>query len=140
MLNKQITEGRLTADPELRTTASGTSVCSFSLASQEDFVNRDGERDTDFVECVAWRGTAEFIVRNCKKGRLIIVEGRPKTRKYKDAEGNERRAHELRVQNVYLTDSRPTDTGGNQQRDEDAVPPNAPNNLQPFDDDDDIPF
>ena len=139
MLNKQITEGRLTADPELRTTASGTSVCSFSLASQEDFANRDGERETDFVDCVAWRGTAEFIARNCKKGRLIIVEGRPKTRKYTDAEGHERKAHELRVQNVYLTDSRPSDAGGNQQPNEDTAPPEAPH-LQPFDDDSDLPF
>lgn len=139
MLNKQITEGRLTADPELRTTANGTSVCSFSLASQEDFANRDGERETDFVNCVAWRGTAEFIARNCKKDRLIIVEGRPKERKYTDAEGKERRAHELRVQNVYLTDSKPSDSGGNQQPNEETAPPNA-QNLQPFDDDSDLPF
>ena len=139
MLNKQITEGRLTADPELRTTANGTSVCSFSLASQEDFTNRDGERETDFVECVAWRGTAEFIARNCKKGRLIIVEGRPKNRKYTDAQGNECKAHELRVQSVYLTDSRPSDTGGNQQPNEDNAPPETPH-LQPFDDDSDLPF
>lgn len=139
MLNRQITEGRLTADPELRTTANGTSVCSFSIASQEDFVNNDGERETDFVNCVAWRGTAEFIARNCKKGRLIIVEGRPKERKYTDAEGKERRAHELRVQNVYLTDSRPSDSGGNQQPNEETAPPNT-QNLQPFDDDSDLPF
>lgn len=136
MLNKQFTEGRLTADPELRTTPGGVSVCSFCLASQEDFVKPDGTRDTDFVECVAWRGTAEFVARNCKKGRLIIVEGRPKDRKYTDAQGEQRKTHELVVVNVYLTDSKPTDTGGNQQKDEDPAPTPAP----PPGDDDELPF
>ncbi len=73
------------------------------------------------------------------EGRLIIVEGRPKDRKYTDAQGEQRKAHELVVANVYLTDSKPTDAGGNQHTNEDPAPPNS-SNLQPFDDDGDIPF
>ena len=135
MLNKQITEGRLTADPELKHTAEDVPVCSFSIASQEDFVRKNGERDTDFVECVAWRGKAEFVVRNCKKGQLVIVEGRPKTRKYTDSNGVERKTTELNVENVYLT----TFNGDNTAEGADAAPNTKPA-LQSFDDDSDIPF
>ena len=106
MLNKQITEGRLTAMPELRMTPSGTPVCRFTIASDEDIKREDGSRDTDFVECVAWRGTAEFVSKYLIKGRLVIVEGRPKTRTYKDKNDNTRKVTELRVENVYFAEGK----------------------------------
>ena len=80
MLNKQITEGRLTANPELKMTPSGTPVCSFTIASDEDIKREDGTRATDFIDCVAWNKTAEFVSKFLTKGRLVIVEGRTKSR------------------------------------------------------------
>ena len=106
MLNKQIVLGRLTADPELRTTSQGVLVCSFSVASDDDVVRKDGTRDTDFVDCVAWQNQADFIARFMKKGRMIVVEGRPKTKRYTDQNGVSHKTFELRVGNVYFADSK----------------------------------
>ena len=135
MLSKQITMGRLTADPELKQTNEGVPVCSFSIASQEDFVRKDQTRDTDFYECVAWRGKAEFVARNCKKGQLITIVGRPKIRKYTDNNGVERRVPEVNIEDVYLSEFK----GSNNSDAPDAAPNTKPA-LQSFDDDTDIPF
>ena len=100
--------GRLTKDPELRTTASGTSVVSFSLAVERDFKNpQTGEKDTDFFDCVAWRNTAEYIAKYFAKGRMAVVEGQLQTRWWEDNGGIKRRAIELIVSNIYFGDSRP---------------------------------
>lgn len=107
MLNKQIVMGRLTHHPELKSTQSGVSVCNFSVASDDDVKRSDGTRDTDFVDCVAWRGTAEFVAKFMQKGRLIVVEGRPKMKRYEDKDGVTHRTTELRVDNVYFADSKP---------------------------------
>ena len=107
MLNKIILMGRLTRDPELRRTGSGTAVTSFSLAVDRDFKNRDtGERETDFVTIVAWRGTAEFVSRYFTKGRMAVVEGRLQIRQYTDKDGNKRSATEVVADNIYFGDSR----------------------------------
>ena len=111
MLNKIFLMGRLTRDPELRRTQSGTAVTSFSLAVDRDFKGQDGEKETDFIDIVAWRGTAEFVSKYFTKGRMAIVEGRLQIRDYTDRDGNKRRVAEVVADNVYFGDSK-TD-GGN---------------------------
>lgn len=107
MLNKVFIMGRLTRDPELRRTTSGTSVASFSLAVDRDFRDKTtGERGTDFIDVVAWRQTGEFVSRYFAKGRMAVVEGRLQIRDWTDKEGNKRRNAEVVADNVYFGDSR----------------------------------
>jgi single-strand DNA-binding protein len=107
MLNHITIMGRLTRDPELRTTQSGVSVTSFSVAVDRDFGGRDGgERQTDFIDCVAWRSTGEFVSRYFHKGSMIVVSGRLQSRKWQDREGNNRTSWEVNADNVYFGDSR----------------------------------
>ena len=109
MLNHIIIMGRLTRDPELRHTQSGTAVASFSLA-----VDRDGkDKGTDFINVTAWKNTAEFVCKYLTKGRMAVVEGRLQIRDWKDKEGNNRRSAEVVADNVYFGDSRPGGAGGN---------------------------
>lgn len=103
MLNHCAFMGRMTKDPELRQTATGTSVCSFSIACERDFSASDGERGVDYIDCVAWRGTGEFINRNFRKGAMICVVGRLQIRKWKDRDGNSRYNAEIVVDNAYFT-------------------------------------
>lgn len=106
MLNNITIMGRLTRDPELKTTPSGASVTSFTLAVERDFeVKETGERETDFFDCVAWRSTAEFVARYFTKGRMAVVCGSIQTRKYTDKDGNNRRATEIKAKKVYFGDS-----------------------------------
>ena len=106
MLNRITITGRLVADPELRTTQSNTPVYSFRIANDRDF-SKNGEKETDFLDVVAWRGTAEFICKYFTKGRLITVDGRLQTIPWKDKQGNNRIAHEILVDNAYFGDSKP---------------------------------
>jgi len=115
MLNKQYTMGRFSADPELKKTPGGTSFCNFTIACDEDVVKEDGTRDTDWVNCVAWGPRAELICKYMKKGRLILIEGRPKTRTYEDKNGVKRQITELRVQNVYFADYKRDETAAPEQ-------------------------
>ena len=114
MLNKIFLMGRLTRDPELRRTQSGTPVTSFSLAVDRDFKSQNGEKETDFIDVVAWRNTAEFVSKYFTKGRMAIVEGRLQLRDYTDRDGNKRRAAEVVADNVYFGDSKrdSADNGG----------------------------
>ena len=105
MLNKIFIMGRLTRDPELRRTQSGTAVTSFSLAVDRDFKSQSGEKETDFIDVVAWRNTAEFVSKYFTKGRMAVVEGRLQIRDWKDKEGNNRRSAEVVADNVYFGDS-----------------------------------
>ena len=107
MLNKIILMGRLTHDPELRRTQSGTAVTSFSIACDRDYKSQDGEKETDFIDIVAWRSTAEFVSKYFTKGRMAVVEGRLQIRGWTDKEGNKRRSAEVIADNVYFGDSRP---------------------------------
>ena len=111
MLNKIIIMGRLTRDPELRRTGSGTAVTSFSLAVDRDFKSQSGEKETDFIDIVAWRNTAEFVSKYFTKGRMAVVEGRLQIRDWTDKEGNKRRTTELIVDNAYFGDSKPKEDG-----------------------------
>ncbi len=106
MLNKIFIMGRLTRDPELRRTQSGTPVTSFSLAVDRDFKSQSGERETDFIDVVAWRSTAEFVSKYFTKGRMAVVEGRLQIRPWTDKDGNNRRSAEVVADNVYFGDSR----------------------------------
>lgn len=98
--------GRLTRDPELRHTQSGTAVASFSLAVDRDFKEQDGSRATDFIDCVAWRSSAEFVDKYFSKGRMAVVEGRLQIRDWTDKDGNKRRSAEVIANNVYFGDSK----------------------------------
>ena len=110
MLNHIVVMGRLTRDPELRNTQSGTPVASFTVACDRDFKDKNtGERATDFIDCVAWRSTGEFVGKYLAKGRMAVVEGRLQLRDWTDKEGNKRRSAEIVADNVYFADSRPKD-------------------------------
>ena len=111
MLNKIILMGRLTRDPELRRTQSGTAVTSFSIACDRDFKSQSGEKETDFIDVVAWRGTAEFVSKYFAKGRMAVVEGRLQIRDWTDRDGGKRRSAEVVADNVYFGDSK-RDSGG----------------------------
>ena len=106
-LNRIIVMGRLTKDPELRHTNSGVAVANFTLAVDRDFKDKTtGERETDFIDCVAWYQTGEFVHRYFTKGRMAVVDGRLQNRKWTDKEGNKRIAAEIVVDNVYFGDSK----------------------------------
>ena len=111
MLNKIFIMGRLTRDPELRRTQNGTAVTSFSLAVDRDFKSQSGEKETDFIDVVAWRSTAEFVAKYFTKGRMAVVEGRLQIRDWKDREGNNRRSAEVVADNVYFGDSKRDSAG-----------------------------
>lgn len=107
MLNVITIQGRLTRDPEIRHTASGTAVASFSLAVERDYTSKDGgERETDFVDVVAWRGTAEFVCKYFTKGQMAIVSGRLQIRPWTDDKGNKRRSTEVVAEHVYFSGSK----------------------------------
>ena len=107
MLNHIVLMGRLTRDPELRRTGSGIAVASFTLAVDRDFGGRDGgEKETDFIDIVAWRNTAEFVSKYFAKGRMAVVSGRLQIRNWQDRDGNKRRSAEVVADNVYFGDSK----------------------------------
>lgn len=108
MINRAILMGRLTADPELRQTPSGTAVCSFTVAVDRNFSDRNGDRQTDFLDVVAWKGTAEFVSHYFSKGKMIIVEGSVQTRSYEDRNGNKRKAVEIVADNVQFGEPKST--------------------------------
>lgn len=140
MLNKQITEGRMTSNPELKTTPAGVSVCTFTVASDEDTKREDGSRVTDFIDCVAWRRTAEFAARYLTKGRLIIVEGRPKPRVYKDKNGTTHKVTELRVDNIYFAESRKETSQSPADQGAAAAPGYESGDFEEITDQGDLPF
>ena len=107
MLNHITIMGRLTRDPELRRTGSGTAVASFTVAVDRDFGKNDaGEKETDFIDCVAWRQTGEFVSKFFTKGRMIVVDGKLQTRSWTDKDGNKRKTGEIVADNVYFGDSK----------------------------------
>lgn len=110
MLNHIVCMGRLTRDPELRRTNSGIAVASFRIACDQDY-SKDGERKTDFIDCVAWRQTGEFISKNFSKGRMIVVDGRLEMREWTDKDGNKRTTAEIVVNNAYFAGSKPENSG-----------------------------
>ena len=136
MLNKIVLMGRLTKDPEMRHTGSGTPVASFTLAVDRDFKNQSGEKETDFIDIVAWRNTAEFVSKYFAKGRMAVVEGRLQIRDWTANDGSKRKSAEVIAENVYFGDSK---KDGNQTA---PAPAAFENNRfdELTDDDDDLPF
>ncbi len=113
MLNHIVIMGRLTRDPELRRTGTGIAVTSFSLAVDRDFAPKEGgERETDFIDCVAWRSTGEFVSKYFAKGSMAVVSGRLQIRNWTDKEGNKRRSAEVVADNVYFGESKRSDSHG----------------------------
>ncbi len=142
MLNKIVIMGRLTRDPELRKTQNGVAVTSFSIACDRDFKSQNGEKETDFIDVVAWRSTAEFVSKYFTKGRMAVVEGRLQIRDWTDREGGKRRSAEIVADNVYFGDSRPKEG-----QEEPPAPPSdgfgkLPGGFDPFSEaeDGDLPF
>ncbi|WEV42983.1 single-stranded DNA-binding protein [Lactobacillus sp. ESL0684] len=113
MINRTVLVGRLTRDPELRTTQRGLSVLSFTLAVERTFKNKDGSRDADFIQCVAWKKTAEIINQYCHKGSMIGVDGRIQTRNYDDKNGQRVYVTEIVADQIALLD--PKDSNQRQQ-------------------------
>lgn len=139
MLNHVAIMGRLTRDPELRHTQSGTAVTSFTLAVDRDFKDKNnGETATDWISCTAWKGTAEFVTRYLQKGRMVIVDGRLQTRSYQDRDGNKRTAVEVVADHVYFGDSKRKESEGNAPEDE--LPETDPQDFSEAEDDGELPF
>ncbi len=111
MLNVAIIMGRLTRDPELRRTGSGTAMASFTVAVDRDFASDGQEKETDFIDCVAWRGTAEFVEKYFKKGSMIALKGRLQIRSWTDKDGNKRRSAEIVADNVYFGEGKKSQEG-----------------------------
>ena len=159
MLNHIVVMGRLTRDPELRTTQSGINVASFTVAVDRDFGGRDGgERQADFFDCSAWRQTGEFVSKYFQKGRMIAVSGRLQMRDWNDRDGNNRTAWEIQADNVYFGESKRDSESNNYSqssytgqsgysgnsndspRQSAPVPPVTPSPFEELEDDGELPF
>ena len=142
MLNKIVLMGRLTRDPELRRTGSGTAVTSFTLAVDRDFKTQSGEKETDFIDIVAWRTTAEFVSKYFTKGRMAVVEGRLQLRDWTDKEGGKRRSAEVVADNVYFGDSKRDAEAGGYHAPAYGAPAggNRADDFQEIEDDGELPF
>lgn len=141
MLNKVVLMGRLTKGPELRRTGSGTAVTSFSLACDRDFKSQSGEKETDFIEVVAWKTTAEFVSKYFSKGRMAVVEGRLQIRNWTDKAGNKRTTAEVVADNVYFADSKRSESNDNQKENFNALSGRISDDFAPISEEDgEIPF
>lgn len=147
MLNNVTIMGRLTKDPELRFTQNGTAVASFSLAVERDYSGKDSEKQVDFIDCIAWRHTAEFLAKYFSKGRMVVAAGRLQVRFWEDNQGKKRKAVEVVVENVYFGDSKKENDGSGYQSQYNTAPQagNAPSSVYDgfteLDEvDDDLPF
>lgn len=136
MLNVVALLGRLTADPELRTTPNGVSVATFTMAVDRSYAKQGEERQADFINCVAWRGTGEFISRYFQKGQLIAVDGSIQTRRYQDKNGSNRTAFEVVVKDASFAGSKPA---GQAVAQPSYQTPDS-DGFQDIDDSEDVPF
>ena len=141
MLNKVVIMGRFTKDPELRRTGSGTAVTSFSLACDRDFKSRSGDKETDFIEVVAWKNTAEFVSKYFSKGRMAVVEGRLQIRDWTDKAGSKRTTAEVVADNVYFADSKRSESNDNRKENFNALSGRLSDDFVPISEEDgEIPF
>ena len=142
MLNKVILMGRFTRDPELRSTPQGISTCAFSIAVDRNFVRQGEERKADFINCVAWRQTAEFISKYFKKGSMVALEGSIQTRSWDDQDGKKRYATDVVVNQVYFAESK-RDSQSSMGMDDSFSASDfgsLPEPISPMGTDDDLPF
>ena len=133
--------GRLCTNPELRRTGSGTAVTSFSLACDRDFKSQSCEKETDFIEVVAWKNTAEFVSKYFSKGRMAVVDGRLQIRDWTDKDGGKRRSAEVIAENVYFADSKRSESDDNQKENFNALSGRLSDDFVPISEEDgEIPF
>ena len=130
MLNIAVIMGRLTADPELKSTGGGVSVCSFTVAVDRRFKGQNEERQADFIRCVAWRQSAEFLARFFRKGSMVAVTGSIQVRSYEDKNGNKREAVELVADQINFTGEKSSGNAGG-YRDDIPLPPPPPEGSRP---------
>lgn len=145
MLNRITLMGRLTRDPELRQTQSGNSVASFTLACDRDYAAQGAEKETDFIDVVAWRNTADFVSKYFSKGRMAVVAGRLQIRNWQDKEGNKRKTAEIIADSVYFGDSKRDSADGPAPAEFKQLPDTTPvpfsgSDMQQMGLDDDLPF
>lgn len=140
MLNVAVLMGRLTADPELKTTQSGTSVTSFTVAVERNYAPKGQERETDFINVTAWRQTAEFVCKYFGKGQMIAVEGSIQTRKYQDKNGNNRVAVEVVANQVSFCGSKSEGNASRPPATQDSLDVDTDGDFEDLPDDDDLPF
>ena len=140
-LNIIVLQGRLVRDPEMRTTQSGVAVASFTLAVDRDFGGKDGgEKQTDFIDCTAWRHTAEFVSKYFTKGRMAVVSGRLQIDNYTDNDGNKRKSAKVIADNIYFGDSKKDGAAGSQSDEAASFTP-TPSGFVPVEvDDSELPF
>ena len=141
MLNKVILMGRFTRDPELRSTPQGVTTCSFSIAVDRNFVRQGEDRKADFINCVAWRQTAEFISKYFRKGSMVALEGSIQTRSWDDQDGKKRYATDVVVNQVYFAESkRDSQATGDDVYSQAVDFGSLPEPISPMGTDDDLPF
>ena len=144
MINRVVLVGRLTKDPELRYTPNGVAVCTFTLAVNRHFTNQQGEREADFVNCVAWRGTAENLANYQKKGNLIGIDGRIQTRSYEGNDGKRRYVTEVIAESVQFLEPKKDETTKQQSQQKSRMtgePDSFFDDSEPINiDDSDLPF
>ena len=138
MLNRIVIAGRLTNDPEIRRTTTGTPVTSFTIACDRDFKDKSGKKETDFIDVTAWRNTAEFVGKYFSKGKMAIVEGRLQLRDWVDKDGNKRRNAEVLAENVYFGDNKREGTQSDNLADLEKRIESA--DFSPVEDDSELPF
>ena len=134
-LNKVFIMGRIVKDPELKYTQTSVPVCGFSLAVERNYKEKNGERSADFIDVVAWRGTAEFVSKYFKKGKMAIVDGKLQIRDWTAQDGTKRRSAEVVADHVYFGDSKREGTGGTDQNDTDAE-----DGFIPLEEEGELPF
>ena len=134
-LNKVFIMGRIVKDPELKYTQTSVPVCGFSLAVERNYKEKSGERSADFIDVVAWRGTAEFVSKYFKKGKMAIVDGKLQIRDWTAQDGTKRRSAEVVADHVYFGDSKREGTGGTDQNDTDAE-----DGFIPLEEEGELPF
>ena len=144
MLNVAAIIGRLTADPELKSTTSGISVCSFTVAVDKDYVKQGEERQTDFIDVVAWKQTAEFVCKYFHKGSMIAIDGSIQTRNYEDRNGNKRKTTEVVANRVHFCGKEKSNEPSAEPVKESPVETDTPQGGMGIEyiefDDDDLPF
>lgn len=142
MLNNVVLLGRIVADPELKQTPNGNSVANFTLAVDRSYCKPGAERQCDFLDCVAWKGTGEFISKYFRKGQLIAVTGSIQTRSYTDKEGNKRKAFEILVNSASFCESKKESTGNADSNPYPAgdKPAKGKDNFEELSEDPDLPF
>ena len=140
MMNVICLQGRMVRDPELKQTNSGVAVANFTIAVQRNMKSQNGERESDFIDIVCWRHTAEFVSKYISKGDLVCLNGTLQTRNYEDKNGNKRKAYEVVADNVHFGGDKSRETTSNDAAQTEISVPDTKDGYVEIDDDSDLPF